>query len=64
MWLFLIHFKGLAIRVIKEDIALACRPVSPDVLVGDSHAVQFSDLGFYVIDLKCQMTQTCRLGIG
>ena len=32
--------------------------------MGDSHAVQFRNLGHYVIDLEGQMTQACCLGVG
>ena len=64
MWLSLVHLQGLAVGVVEEDEVFARRRVGPDVLVGNVHAVQFSDLGLDVVDLKGQMSQSGSLGIG
>ena len=64
MWLFLVHFEGLVVGVVEEDEAFARRRVGPDILVGNAHAVQFSDLRLDVVDLKGQMAQSGSLGIG
>ena len=64
MWLFLVHFEGLVVGVVEEDEAFASCRIGPDVLVGNAHAVQFSDLRLDVVDLKGQMSQAGSLGIG
>lgn len=64
VWLFLVHFEGLAIWVVEEDEAFACRCIGPDVLVGNAHTVQFCDLALNIINLKGQVPQARCLGIG
>lgn len=63
VWSFLIHFKGLPVRVVKEYETLACCRIGPDILVSDTHSVKFSDLTNDVIDLKGQVTESCRLRV-
>lgn len=62
--LFLVHFEGLIVGVIEEHEVLASRCIRPNGLMCNAQTIQLRYLLHDVINLECQMPQSCGFGVG